>query len=45
MHGRWRPSGIGSEDMIDGSEAKVVTQIAGYLMAQGQRLMWVETKW
>jgi len=24
---------------------KVVTQIAGYLMVEEQRLMWIETKW
>jgi hypothetical protein len=43
--GRWRPSGIGSEDMTDGLEAEIVTQIAGYLMVTEQRLMWDEAKW
>ena len=42
---RWRPSGIGSKDMTDGSGAKLVTQIAGCLMVQERRLMWGETEW
>jgi hypothetical protein len=33
---RWRPSGIGSRDVTDESEPRLVREIAGYLMVKKQ---------